>query len=173
MPNHVRCVLKFTGLEPEDIRLLLNSIATPNGDTFIINFDKIIPEPREESECPEFAKRTATSYVQEDTDRPWFDWYKWHNKYWNTKWNAYDGYVRTGKSWIMFVFSTAWAMPEPVIEQLKLFGFYFILRYADEDWGSNCGIYSFAPEDDDYTTHIREDELKNPRAFARNLWNKY
>lgn len=172
MPNHIRNVLKFTGLKPEDVRLLLDSIATPYSDTFIIDFDKIIPEPREESECPEFAKRTATSPVQKDPDRPWFNWYEWHNENWGTKWNAYDGYVKTGKSWIRFVFSTAWAMPEPVIEQLRVFGFDFELKYADEDWGSNCGIYSFDSKDN-YTGHIHEHDMKDPRAFARNLWYKY
>ena len=135
MPNHIRNVLKFKNLKPEDVNFILNTIANPTkeADAYLIDFDKIIPEPKIESDCPADCFVRKDSHIMEYEDRPWFDWYQWHNKYWGTKWNAYDGYSKAGKTWVLFVFSTAWSYPAPVIEQLHLMGYDFELQYADED----------------------------------------
>lgn len=184
MPNHVRNVLKFRKLKKKDIDFIINTIAIPmtvptdpvEETTYLIDFDKIIPEPKDESDCPDDYKVNKDSHIMEYEDRPWFDWYKWHNKYWGTKWNAYDGYTIIGKSYVTFVFSTAWSMPHPVIERLHLLDYEFELRYADEDYGSNCGILSY---EYDGTTgekefyHDGKDYFKNPKQFARRLWDKY
>ena len=63
MPNHVKNVVKFKHLKPQDIDFILGAIAEPlhekepcyhpDKKLYGINFDKIIPEPRLESECPE------------------------------------------------------------------------------------------------------------------------
>ena len=156
MPNHVRNVLKFKHLKPKDIEFIITTIAEkqdrPVGDFFdaktfhdyIIDFNKIIPEPKTKKECPEDCLVNKDSHIMEEEDRPWFDWYTWHNKYWGTKWNAYDGYTKVGKSYVIFVFSTAWSSPFLVIEQLRLLGYPFELRYADEDIGNNCGILDYS-----------------------------
>lgn len=124
MPNHVRNVLKFKKLTTEDIDfikdMICDTIDTGAVTTYHIDFDKIIPEPKEESECPDDCKVNKDSHIEEYKDREWFDWYKWHNKYWGTKWNAYDSYTMVNKSSITFVFNTAWNMPSPVIRKTKI-----------------------------------------------------
>jgi len=70
------------------------------------------------------------------------DWYSWSTSNWGTKWNAYEQYPREGGA---IKFETAWSTPYPVIEavSLKFPEAVFFLRYADEDFGHNCGEYTF------------------------------
>lgn len=174
MPNHVRNVLKFKHLTSDDIAFILNTIAIESEDTPItywIDFDKIIPEPKFESECPPDCIVNSESHISPDPDKPWFDWYRWRLKYWNTKWKAYDCYSIVGKSYVTFVFNTAWTMAYPIFEQLRLMGFEFELRYADESYGSNCGILTWSREQG--FNHFDESKLKDPCRWARNLWDRY
>ena len=181
MPNHVKNVLKFSKLKPKDKEFILNKFTSEMEDDFYplnitFDLDKIIPEPRTESECPEDCKVNKDSHVMEDKDRPWFDWYKWRNKYWGTKWNTYDCHTKIGVSTITFVFSTAWSAPMPIYEQLaKHFSFEFEARYADEDLGCNCGKVIYNPEKTkfDDIVHITEYDIDDAKAFAWRLWNNY
>ena len=68
------------------------------------------------------------------------DWYQFHNKYWNTKWNSVDTDVNDN----VVIFDTAWSYPAPVIEKLsELFPDVTIdFVYADEDCGCNTGCGS-------------------------------
>lgn len=43
------------------------------------------------------------------------DWYTWANKYWGTKWNAFD--VNVNKTCISF--TTAWSSPEPILAKIS------------------------------------------------------
>lgn len=179
MPNHVRSVIKINKLKKDDIDLILKLVATcsrspekPEGEYFI-DFDKIIPEPRTIDECPEdcVVASAKEAGIEEDEDRPWFNWYKWHNLYWGTKWGAYDAYTIIGKSYVQFVFSTAWNIPMPILRKLALLGYNIEGKYADEDYGHNCGTYSYSNEQD--WIFNDESSLKDPVRFARDLWNKY
>lgn len=62
------------------------------------------------------------------------NWYDFRREAWGCKWNASDS-VADGTS-----FQTPWSAPRPWFEALakKL---NFIVLYADEDFGANCGIY--------------------------------
>lgn len=179
MPNHVRNVLKFKKLKSDDIDFILNTIATDSeGDAEgvypagkIIDFDRIIPEPKEESECPDEFKVNKDSHISPDAERPWFDWYRWRIHYWDTKWGAYDCYTIIGKSYIIFVFSTAWSMAYPVMEKLQLLGYEFELKYADEDYGANCGRLTYSSEQG--LNRYDESSFKKPSQWARDLWNRY
>jgi hypothetical protein len=79
------------------------------------------------------------------------DWYSWSVNNWGTKWNAgetsYDGEV--------LEFETAWSTPEPVI--IELSDMYpditFIVEYADEDIGSNCGRYTLKGGQGEYVEY--------------------
>lgn len=149
MPNHVKNVLRFKDLKSDDITFIVNTIARESEDdpsTYWIDFNKIIPEPEFESECPEDCIVNKDSHISTNPDKPWFDWYKWRNEYWGTKWGAYDCYSIIGKSYIIFVFETAWSMAYPVIERLRLLNYDFELKYADEDIGSNCGMLTYSTE---------------------------
>ena len=177
MPNHVRNVVKISKIKPEEIDMVLDMIATTLDDPtfpdkqYMIDFDKIIPEPKDESECPDEYKVNKESRVELLKDKPWFDWYKWHIDHWGTKWGAYDCYTKIGKTWIMLVFSTAWTAPMPIIYKLSVLGYNIEVRYADEDYGVNCGKMTYTSEQG--WQHFGSLELINPEQFARNLWNKY
>lgn len=177
MPNHVRTVIKFKNLKQKDIEKILNSITRQMEDDIyplncIIDFDKIIPEPTGIEECPEDCILNEKSCVSPDPDKPWFDWYTWHNKYWNTKWNAYDTYTKIGKSYIVFVFSTAWSPAVPIFEKLAELEYDMEIRWADEDYGSNCGKMIYFAEDNDWGV-LYENTLADPERYAEAIWRKY
>lgn len=180
MPNHVRTVIKINKLKKDDIDFILNTIASPFLHTpegipveYAIDFNKIIPEPTTIEECPEDCrvKSAKEAHISEDEARPWFNWYEWHCTYWGTKWGAYDCYTKIGKSYIKFIFSTAWNVAQPIIERLSLLGFPLEVKYADEDWGSNCGVVTWSHEQG-WEIQFAKD-MHNPERFARELWNKY
>ena len=179
MPNHIRNVWKFRNLTPEKVAYIVNKIATQYdrpgmGKDFIIDFDLIIPEPKFIQDCPKAFRTTSRSHIEESEGRPWFNWYDWHCIKWGTKWNAYDGYIKRGKTWVMFVFSTAWSFPIPVANKvIHLFKECNIeFRFADEDIGSNCGKITYDPVTEE-ATELFEKDLTDPDRFARDLWKKY
>lgn len=174
MPNHVKTVLTFRSLTKDDIDIILQLIADPILHTsegeiveYGIDFNKIIPEPKTKEECPERYIVTIDSGIKEADDKPWFNWYDWHIDYWGTKWNAYDCYTLIGKSWIKFVFSTAWNVASPVIHKLALLGYDMNIKFADEDLGSNCGEMTYSRKAG-WTTFCDKSY-----TFAKNLWDKY
>ena len=83
-------------IKPEEIKMVLDMITTTLDDPtfpdkqYMIDFNKIIPEPKNESECPDEYKVNKTSHIELLKDKPWFDWYKWRINHWGTKWGAYD-----------------------------------------------------------------------------------
>lgn len=174
MPNHIKNVLKFKKLKPDDIENIVHLIAIESEDepkTYWIDFNKIIPEPKFESECPDAFKVNKDSHISPNPEKPWFDWYRWRLHYWDTKWGAYDCYSIMGKSTITFVFNTAWSTSIPIIERLALMGYPFELRFADEDYGSNCGKISYSREQG--FQHQDESAFKDPSRWAMDLWRKY
>ena len=146
IPNHVKTVIKISKLKKDDIDIVLNLLASPmttptdpiEKTEYAIDFNKIIPEPEDESECPDEYKVNKESHVELLKDKPWFDWYKWHIDHWGTKWGAYDCYTKIGKTYILFVFNTAWTVPIPIIKRLRILGYPIDVKYADEDYGVNC-----------------------------------
>lgn len=181
MPNHVKTVVKISKLKKDDIDFILNTIASPiiiptdpiEKTEYAIDFNKIIPEPTTIEECPEDCrvKSAKEAHISEDEARPWFNWYEWHCTYWGTKWGAYDCYTKIGKSYIKFIFSTAWNVAQPIIERLSLLGFPLEVKYADEDWGSNCGVITWSHEQG-WKIQFAKD-MRDPERFARELWNRY
>lgn len=178
MPNHIKNVWRIKNIPQDKVAYLVNKLTTeykPVGTESkekIIDFDLIIPEPRLIKDCPSDCRVNKDSHVMEDKDRPWFDWYAWHLRYWDTKWNAYDGYTKVGKTQITFVFSTAWSFAARVADKLSELGYDLELKYADEDYGCNCGklIYDSKTKEWDITS---EHDLPDSEKFARYLWNNY
>lgn len=175
IPNHVKNVWKIKNIPKDKIDYILNKLSSvESDDTRILDFDLIIPEPRLKQDCPKEFIRTEKSCVAEDGDKPWFNWYEWRCKYWNTKWNAYDGYTIVGKTQITFVFNTAWSFPYAVaVELAKQLGYDLELKYADEDYGNNCGIFQTHKFDKTYLEFIDKSEQPDNIKFAKNLWDKY
>lgn len=182
MPNHVRNVWTIKGIKTEkEKNYLLNKLTTVckshdegarEMNTRIIDFDLIIPEPRFIKDCPKDCLINKESHVREVEDRPWFDWYRWHLKYWGTKWGAYDGYTIIKKTQITFVFNTAWSFAVSIADKLTKLGYDLELRYADEDLGSNCGKITYTASEDTWKEVI-DGEIPNPRRFGEYLWDNY
>ena len=183
MPNHIINILKFKNLTQTQVWDIVNRITNINPDDPLgtgttIDFDKIIPEPRTKEECPEDCLITPDSHVSIDDERPWFDWYAWRTKYWDTKWNAYSAYTKINKSSVQFVFNTAWSAPAAIYSQLvKMFPDVIMeVEWADEDYSSgNCGKAIYDPERTGVSDLwvIDRDEMPNLRRFARDLWTRY
>ena len=183
MPNHVKNVLKFKNLKSkDDINFILNMIASPGVCLptdpievveWNIDFNKIIKEPEEILDCPTEYIVTGSEHVEKLEDKPWFNWYQWHLDKWGTKWGAYDCYTKIGRTYITFVFSTAWSMPEPIYQRLAVLGYNMEIRYADEDLGHNCGILEYDTEQGWAGCDEDSYQIKDPYKFAYNLWNKY
>jgi hypothetical protein len=70
-------------------------------------------------------------------------WYPWSIAHWGTKWNAYQ--CSEGDEPDTIIFQTAWSMPDAFFYALsaKFPDAEFIVEYADEDVGNNCGIATF------------------------------
>lgn len=179
MPNHVKNVVKIKGIKTEEERdYLLRKLAVKyhdkyaDKDEYIMDFDLIIPEPRFKKDCPKDCIVNKDSHVSEVEGREWFNWYEWHVRFWGTKWNAYDGYTKIGKTQLTFVFSTAWSAPFSIYEKLTELGYDLDIRYADEDIGSNCGRVTWDNSEHELN-HYPEAELVDPDKFANYLWSKY
>lgn len=75
-----------------------------------------------------------------------YDWYNWNCENWGTKWNAYNTAITENSPFFTEIeFDTAWSTPDPIIKALsvKYPNCVFEVIYADEDWGSNSGNYSY------------------------------
>lgn len=176
MPNHVKTVVKISKLKREEKMDLLNRLCRKDPDDplgYYFDFNKLIPEPKTIEECPNDCIRTEKSCIEPDEDKPWFDWYAWRSKYWHTKWNTYSAYTIIKNASIHFVFNTAWSPATPVFEKLlELYDYEIEIRWADEDWGHNCGKIIHHKGARTHTTFL-EDDLTNSRNFSKSLWEKY
>jgi len=87
------------------------------------------------------------------------DWYSWSVDKWGTKWNAYDQVSNEDGS---ITFQTAWGTPYPVMVALSLKypDVVISVRYADEDFGHNVGVYTLQMGDVmyEYTPNGGSDE---------------
>lgn len=116
MANYIRNIVTINE-SGERLQRLLDAIKGENG---AIDFDRIIPMPKEEEE----------------------NWYRWRLDHWDTKWNAYDinREVDFGDD-RHITFNTAWSAPYGIY--LKLFAMFpdydMEIAYADEDVAYNCG----------------------------------
>lgn len=69
-------------------------------------------------------------------------WYEWKIENWGTKWGAYQQEEVEPN---ILKFETAWSCPVKILEALaaKFPEVDFVVEYADEDIGSNCGTLTF------------------------------
>ena len=86
--------------------------------------------PITEKESKRFIKKYGTD-----------NWYNWQTENWGTKWDCYD-HIEISESEIHF--NTAWSTPIRALMILsRMFDDITIeVRYADEDFGCNVGIYT-------------------------------
>ena len=120
MPNHITNSVTISHEDPKKIEWLKGCfIKSEEGDGQTLDFDKIIPQPKNIFQGNLGDKERAEC---EKDGRP--NWYDWNIENWGTKWGAYDGQiVAEKKKLIACTFLTAWAPPEPIFEKLEEMGF--------------------------------------------------
>ena len=128
MPNWCEDRLKIKG-RVKEIKKFIDECFTEG----MIDFNKIIPEPKTIEECPKKYQMSNTNMnLQPCDDRPWFNWYDWHVDNWGTKWDAScddrkieDDLPKDWKDYdddkvceINYYFETAWSPPIPIVKKL-------------------------------------------------------
>ena len=98
-----------------------------------LDFNKVVPMPPELlAETTQYSTDKAENERIRKSNLAKFgfrDWYDWRLANWDTKWNAYWGYVTDDH----LQFSTAWSSPTKVVAQLaKLLNKPLRLTYVDE-----------------------------------------
>lgn len=138
MPNYCNNQLRICGTK-KSLEEFRNNYFTidENGEVMDFDFEKVIPSPKEQTECPseyiihnkEEADERHLGYDESDPTK-WFDWYNWRIYHWGTKWGPC--YVSSSgfdlledaedddEIEVFIYFDTAWAPPEPVILKLAL-----------------------------------------------------
>lgn len=124
MPNDCMNTLTLKG-KKKDIRDFIKK----HCPKMEFDFETIIPSPKRKEDCPPEYFVTKDSHIQEEEDRPWFDWYKWQCDKWGSKWNAYNNCVNdvdasfpgTGDDEqinFSICFDTAWSPAEPIMQEI-------------------------------------------------------
>jgi hypothetical protein len=103
-------------------------------DVSDFDFNKLIPMP------PHSETFFAEGGLGQEEEKKYgkSNWYTWSIENWDTKWNAYS----VAWDFDTLYFQTAWSTPAPVLIELskKFPDTEIKVEYADEDFGSNCGI---------------------------------
>lgn len=182
MPNHIKNILSISGNAQEVLQFIKGS----ENEQFI-DFNKILPMPEELegtnsptriiSDDQYNANKQAginNGITQKQHDElvqkyGHADWYSWCLKNWGTKWNAYDQYETSNG----VVFQTAWSSPFELIQLLsKLFPKHeFVMTYADEDLGYNCGEIKF--QGGKFIEMSIEQGSEEAILFANEIWENY
>jgi hypothetical protein len=116
MPNWVKNKLFIHG--PSDMVKQCTLDIADDGEH--ISFEKILPRPKDIGD----------------------GWYDWSIENWGTKWDVSETY-EDEEGYICF--DTAWSTPIELMCTLseRYSDLTFEVTFADEDLGSNCGVYSF------------------------------
>lgn len=119
MPNWCenRITIKPKGKEEAD-KFLKECCSKNEKGKYEIDFDKIIPEPRRIEDCPADCIANDKTPIEKDEDRPWFNWYEWRRRFWETKWGADTLSIDVDDDWIDVTFNTAWNPPMPIIKKI-------------------------------------------------------
>lgn len=94
-------------------------------------------------------------------------WYEWRIANWGTKWDVCNPETPIiVDTEIKLEFQTAWNTPQPIFKKLaeQYPELTIVVEYADESWGSNCGVYEYA------NGHLVLEESRD-EDFARELWD--
>jgi len=133
---------------PEELRGTCSPPRRISEDEYKKEVAKFSKDPENQIFRPGITKKMYDDYMKRFGAA---DWYKWACNNWGTKWNAYDqsyeGMNETNSGCVeaTIIFDTAWSTPIPVIEKLsEMFpDIHIELKWADEDWGNNCGRAMF------------------------------
>ena len=114
MGNWYRNAIKATGIEKLDI------FDSENNNT--IDFNKIFPEPETKEECPKEFLFTVENpdHIEQMKNKPWFNWYKWRNKFWGVHANtAFDKGDMSATTAGETIFDTKCGAPYTIIAKIS------------------------------------------------------
>ena len=102
------------------------------------------------------------AFLTPDDDDKWFNWYKWHNDFWSTKWNACKTQILDDNS---VKFDTAWNAPDPIFRELsRKYPGVVIDIFCDFEMGESYELKYLNGEQIDVqnvTLHFTEDTEEN------------
>ena len=141
MPNHVTTKMRVTGPAEAVARFKNAHIRiTAEEGGFQFDLSSVIPRPA-------VFEGTVASGDKENQENPqnqlafketgFYHWYDWAVAKWGTKWNSYEfRWVDEEPEKLVFLFETAWSMPEPILQKLvKLYPeLQFVTMSFDECW---------------------------------------
>lgn len=143
MPNHVTNKLVIDASSDMELGAIREFMAGQDdqGNEVAISLERIRPTPllllddSREDITPEEKRHRVMVYGSED-------WYEWRLKNWGTKWNCYEVFEIDEN---IVEFQTPWSTPKEIIKYIsgKFPSSTFMVEYADEDLGVNCGRYSY------------------------------
>ena len=177
MPNWVKNRISFNSREDLETAIgQLGHLEDYKDGKF--SYTWAIPYPSTKEECLEkYGKECITEdhekdHIQEDEDRPWFNWYAFHNNFFGCKWDAseinYDG----GNIY----FDSPWSPPDKFIEALakKLPDIPFCFSYAEEQGNLYCGEFYHYKESDPENDFWNEFEQYSEEAslIYNDLWGE-
>lgn len=147
MPNHVMNLVNVStssSRELQDIEEFVRGVNENDPSEEVpFSFQQIMPCPQELLPGEDGTSPDITSDERQRLTRLYGHdgWYDWRIANWGTKWNCYEHEHEPGSN--TWDFQTAWNSPENILKYLsgKFPTAIFTVRYADEDLGSNCGIY--------------------------------
>ncbi len=181
MPNWCENKLRVTGKTENIIKFLEMVKETfEDGETTEFSFNKIIPEPKTEAECPKqfhfknLAEREA-AHLSANDDKLWFDWYNFHLAMWGTKWNCSSVHIEPDTETIKesklecvdIYYDTAWSPAQGIME--------YLLEHEDE-YGLKFEFMFYEPcmcfmgeyyDEEDYTTEysVNYDEETDEETY--------
>lgn len=136
MPNWTSSNVRVRASKPQEIADFMNKYFTERGGEFHFDFNKVIPEPDSKETCPsEYICDCKKEGIEDARGGNWFNWYKYHNEKWGTKWNACDTQTRVNEDGteLYIDFLTAWAAPHPIFRELKRQNGHLRIRVESED----------------------------------------
>lgn len=165
MPNYVKNVLTVDkdSVTKERFMQIAEFVASKER---LFDFNQIIPQSPELYVQHDDENRTARM-EQNRVSYGFVDWYNWRRTYWGTKGNAFD--ISSPCEGFGWEFLTMFASPIPVFSVLSLVfpEVVFTLKYADEDFGNNCGEVVLLGGKVVHETYFKFEE---GREFSENLW---
>lgn len=168
MPNHVSNKITFRSLigdDTEEATAMEQLMALMKTDEHPFDFNVLIPYPARFAE-PDSARAKEEAAGVKWSDLPMDGYnrggYEWCCEHWGTKWNAYD--ISADSESIMFC--TAWRTPWPIWAAIaeRFPSLEFVVEWADEDRGRNCGIAIYL--DGKQISRVQDDGLADPGLFA-------
>lgn len=136
----------ITTLDSKFLKCAINANTFDEYQDLILDSAKInIPAYKSYDEFLEVNDNKTRSFI-ETVYTAWnkiklgyLSWYEWRLDKWGTKWNACEDYMPYPSIPQECIFRTAWSTPSVWLSELAK-RLDFVLLYADEDIGCNCGI---------------------------------